>query len=158
MDFDTGSSDLFLPSTSCDSSCSGHKLYNPSASSTSQDLGNDFTLSYGDGSMVTGEQYSDVVTVAGMAVRLAMFFFSFRTSAHMSHRRLRTRYLALQMNMTVLAVPRSPPTAYWAWLSSRYRIMAQVSRFKLFKPRVHCLLLYSVSILVPPAPSSPSVA
>jgi cathepsin D len=66
VDFDTGSSDLFLPGETCDSTCSGHTLYNPSASSTSSDLGTTFSLSYGDGSTVSGEQYTDTVAIAGL--------------------------------------------------------------------------------------------
>jgi cathepsin D len=66
VDFDTGSSDLFLPASGCDSTCSGHTLYDPSASSTSSDVGTNFTLSYGDGSTVSGEQYTDTVTIAGL--------------------------------------------------------------------------------------------
>ena len=69
VDFDTGSSDLFVPSTNCNSTCSGHKLYDPSASSTSRDLGKTFSLAYGDGSTVSGEQYNDTVTIAGLCVR-----------------------------------------------------------------------------------------
>jgi cathepsin D len=69
VDFDTGSSDLFLPSIDCGSTCSGHKTYDPSTSSTSQDLGKTFALAYGDGSTVSGEQYSDVVSIAGLTVR-----------------------------------------------------------------------------------------
>lgn len=64
MDFDTGSSDLWVESTSC-SSCSGAE-YNPSASSTSSDQGRTFTISYGDGSQTSGEVYTDTVTVAGL--------------------------------------------------------------------------------------------
>jgi hypothetical protein len=55
-------------------------LYGPSNSSTSKNLGQNFTLAYGDGSQTSGEQFSDVVTVAGMTVRLAMFFFSYKRS------------------------------------------------------------------------------
>jgi cathepsin D len=79
VQFDTGSSDLFVPSKSCGSSCRAHKKYNPSASSTSQNLGKSFTLVYGGGANATGEQYTDVVTIAGLAVRGAMFFLSFPT-------------------------------------------------------------------------------
>ena len=68
VDFDTGSSDLFVPSISCDSSCSGHVAYNPSASSTSHDRGQTFSLTYTDGSTVSGEQYSDNVIIAGLVV------------------------------------------------------------------------------------------
>ncbi|KAI0299938.1 acid protease [Russula brevipes] len=66
VDFDTGSSDLFVPSSSCGSTCDGHRKYDPSTSSTSKDLGKPFTLTYGDGSTVSGEQYTDVVHVAGL--------------------------------------------------------------------------------------------
>lgn len=68
MDFDTGSSDLFIPLKNC-SSCSGHEAYDPSASSTSHDLGKNFTLTYGDGSTVSGEQYGDDVIIAGLVAK-----------------------------------------------------------------------------------------
>ena len=66
MDFDTGSSDLCLPSTGCDISCDGHTRYNPSASGT--DLNKTFELQYEDGSSVSGEQYNDTVSIAGLTV------------------------------------------------------------------------------------------
>jgi hypothetical protein len=68
VDFDTGSSDLFVPAAGC-ATCNGHQMYDPTASSTSQDRGETFTLTYGDGSSVTGEQYDDTVIVAGLKVR-----------------------------------------------------------------------------------------
>jgi len=63
--FDTGSSDLFLPGSDCDATCDGHTLYNPSASSTSRDFDQTFQLQYGDGSTISGEQYTDTVTLIG---------------------------------------------------------------------------------------------
>ncbi|KAH7919101.1 acid protease [Leucogyrophana mollusca] len=66
VDFDTGSSDLFLPGPACGSSCNGHTKYDPSSSSTSKDLGKTFTLKYGDNSTVSGEQYTDTVAIAGL--------------------------------------------------------------------------------------------
>lgn len=66
VDFDTGSSDLFLPASSCGSTCSGHTKYNPSSSSTSKALSKSFSLSYGDGSTVSGKQYTDTVKIAGL--------------------------------------------------------------------------------------------
>ena len=81
VDFDTGSSDLFIPSTNCNSSCSGHEKYNTSASSTSHDLKKSFTLTYGDGSNVSGEQYTDVVTISGLNVRETSFFLFFHHRA-----------------------------------------------------------------------------
>lgn len=69
VDFDTGSSDLFLPGPKCTTNCAGHKKYTPSASSTAVDKRKKFSLAYGDGSTVSGEQYYDTVTVAGLTVR-----------------------------------------------------------------------------------------
>lgn len=65
VDIDTGSADLFLPGPTCGSSCSGHTIYDPSASSTSQDLGQAFTLSF-DNNVVQGEIYSDTISMAGL--------------------------------------------------------------------------------------------
>jgi hypothetical protein len=63
--FDTGSSDLFLASPRCTSmNCSGHTLYDPIASSTAQDPSKTFSLSFGGG----GEQFTDVVQIAGLTV------------------------------------------------------------------------------------------
>ncbi|KAI9453013.1 acid protease [Lactarius psammicola] len=62
---DTGSGDFFLPASNCDLTCSGHKLYSPPSSSTSNDVGQTFHLRYVDGTTVSGEQYTDTVTLAG---------------------------------------------------------------------------------------------
>ena len=102
VDFDTGSSDLFVPSTKCGTSCSGHKAYNPSASSTSHDLRTKFTLTYLDGASISGEQYNDVVTIGGVVVRGAMFFVFLLPNAHTSHHRRRARDLALHPTILVL--------------------------------------------------------
>ena len=66
VDFDTGSSDLFLPGKDCGDTCSGHTAYDTSKSSTAQDLGQQFSLQYGDGSTFSGEVYSDTVTIGGL--------------------------------------------------------------------------------------------
>ncbi|KAI0272452.1 aspartic peptidase domain-containing protein [Gloeopeniophorella convolvens] len=66
VDFDTGSSDLFLPGPSCGATCAGHSIYDPTQSSTSSDIHKSFQLKFGDGSSVQAEAYEDVVSVAGM--------------------------------------------------------------------------------------------
>ncbi|TFY51256.1 hypothetical protein EVG20_g11085 [Dentipellis fragilis] len=66
VDFDTGSSDLFLPGPDCSQNCEGHKTYQPRSSSTSKSLGKSYSLSYGDGSSVSGTQYQDTVSIAGL--------------------------------------------------------------------------------------------
>ncbi|TFK43185.1 acid protease [Crucibulum laeve] len=68
VDFDTGSSDLFLPGANCRVNCQGHKVFNTASSSTARDLRKTFSLAFGDGSTVQGEQFSDTVTVAGVTV------------------------------------------------------------------------------------------
>ncbi|KZT58243.1 acid protease [Calocera cornea HHB12733] len=67
VDFDTGSSDFFLPASSC-RRCGSHSTYNPSSSSTSHSLGRSFTLNYGDGSTTSGTQYTDTVAIGGLTV------------------------------------------------------------------------------------------
>ena len=111
VDFDTGSSDLFVPSKDCDSSCSGHKAYDPSASFTSHDLGKTFTLQYGDGSTVSGEQYSDKVLIAGLVVCRATFSFLSLQSAYTSHhtRRTTSRWALQNSILQVFKPPSSRP-------------------------------------------------
>ncbi|KAG0692280.1 aspartic peptidase domain-containing protein [Suillus ampliporus] len=62
--FDTGSSDLFLPSIGCIETCDGHAQYDPSASSSAKDSGQPFMLQYGSGE-TEGEEYFDNVFVGG---------------------------------------------------------------------------------------------
>ena len=76
VDFDTGSSDLFVPSTTCGSTCAGHNVWNPSGSSTARNLEKTFTITYGGGENVIGGEYTDIVRIAGLTVRV-MGFFSF---------------------------------------------------------------------------------
>ncbi|KIX97696.1 uncharacterized protein Z520_06474 [Fonsecaea multimorphosa CBS 102226] len=78
LDFDTGSSDLWVFSSELSSSeRSGHSIYNPSQSSTAKQLsGATWKISYGDGSSASGNVYTDTVdvggtTVTGQAVELA---------------------------------------------------------------------------------------
>ncbi|KAG8700363.1 Type I transmembrane sorting receptor [Ceratobasidium sp. 395] len=69
IDFDTGSADLWVPSSSCTSSgCSTHSKFNSAKSSTSSKKSGTFSISYGDGSTASGPIYSDTVTVAGLSV------------------------------------------------------------------------------------------
>ncbi|KIK65519.1 hypothetical protein GYMLUDRAFT_94161 [Collybiopsis luxurians FD-317 M1] len=66
VDFDTGSSDLFLPGQNCGSTCEGHTIYDTTASSTAVDQNQQESLSFGDGSLVNVEVFEDTVTVAGL--------------------------------------------------------------------------------------------
>ncbi|KPV77463.1 uncharacterized protein RHOBADRAFT_51313 [Rhodotorula graminis WP1] len=63
IDFDTGSSDLWVPGKGV----SGFTTFDASQSSTAENSTDSFQISYGDGSTVSGPVYTDTVTVAGLS-------------------------------------------------------------------------------------------
>ncbi|KAM9212168.1 cathepsin E [Dugong dugon] len=66
--FDTGSSNLWVPSVYCSSqACQTHPRFYPSQSSTYSSLGSPFSISYGTGSL-SGIIGTDQVTVEGLTV------------------------------------------------------------------------------------------
>ncbi|KAL9606639.1 MAG: hypothetical protein Q9179_000225 [Wetmoreana sp. 5 TL-2023] len=78
LDFDTGSSDLWVFSSELTSSQSnGHSVYNPALSTTAKPLsGYTWSITYGDRSSASGDVYMDTVkvgttTVTTQAVELA---------------------------------------------------------------------------------------
>ncbi|XP_040193610.1 gastricsin-like [Rana temporaria] len=67
--FDTGSSNLWVASTYCQSSaCTNHPLFNPTQSSTYTSNNQQFSMWYGSGSM-TGVLGYDTVTVQGLSIQ-----------------------------------------------------------------------------------------
>ncbi|KAJ7701568.1 aspartic protease [Mycena rosella] len=75
IDFDTGSSDLWVPSSSCTSStCKSKSKFKAASSSTAVKKSGSFSIEYGDGSTVSGPVYTDTVSVAG--VKATGQFFS----------------------------------------------------------------------------------
>jgi cathepsin D len=69
-----GSSDLWVPSSSCTSStCSSKSKYTASKSSTSTKESGSFSIEYGDGSTVSGPVYEETVTVAGVTATKQAF-------------------------------------------------------------------------------------
>lgn len=66
--FDTGSSDLWVASSQCDSSCGRHAKYNSAKSSTYIANGTTFDITYGSGP-VSGFESIDVLNVGGLVVK-----------------------------------------------------------------------------------------
>ncbi|TFK94926.1 acid protease [Polyporus arcularius HHB13444] len=70
LDFDTGSSDLWVWSSELAhaSRYKGHHVYDPSKSSTAKKASGSWNISYGDGSSASGNVYDDTVTVGDIAI------------------------------------------------------------------------------------------
>jgi len=69
LDFDTGSSDLWVWSSELRSSTAGHNIYNPANSSTSKIIPRaTWNISYGDGSSASGNVFTDVVSVGDVSI------------------------------------------------------------------------------------------
>lgn len=73
--FDSGSSNLWIPSSNCnktDAACLVHAEYNSSASTTYVANGEFFEIMYGSGAL-TGYVSQDVVTVSGLTIQNQVF-------------------------------------------------------------------------------------
>ncbi|KAI8078995.1 rhizopuspepsin precursor-like protein [Gilbertella persicaria] len=67
LDFDTGSSDLWIASTLC-STCTTHTRYDSTKSSTYKADGRAWSISYGDGSTASGILGTDTVNLGGLKI------------------------------------------------------------------------------------------
>jgi cathepsin D len=66
VNFETASSDILVPGLSCTTQyCTGHKLFNTSASSTAVDLKEPFNISTALGP-ISGELFNETVYIAGI--------------------------------------------------------------------------------------------
>ncbi|XP_060931023.1 pepsin A-like [Limanda limanda] len=83
--FDTGSSNLWIPSVYCSSqACENHKKFIPQQSSTYKWLGQPLSIQYGTGSM-TGYLVSDTVQVGGISIANQVFGISQTEAAFMAN-------------------------------------------------------------------------
>ncbi|KAG9324847.1 hypothetical protein KVV02_001592 [Mortierella alpina] len=70
LNFDTGSSDIWFPSSTCTATaCRKHTRFDTAKSSTFQKDGRKWSISYGDKSSASGILGSDIVNVGGVSVR-----------------------------------------------------------------------------------------
>ncbi|KAG9069094.1 hypothetical protein KI688_009989 [Linnemannia hyalina] len=70
LDFDTGSSDIWFPSSTCTTTaCKAHTRFNSAKSTSYQADGRKWNIAYGDGSTASGILGSDLVSVGGISVR-----------------------------------------------------------------------------------------
>ncbi|KAG0086705.1 Type I transmembrane sorting receptor [Podila epicladia] len=70
LDFDTGSADIWFPSSTCTTSgCKVHHRFNSAKSTTFKKDGRPWKIGYGDGSEASGILGSDIVNVGGIVVR-----------------------------------------------------------------------------------------
>lgn len=71
LDFDTGSSDLWVfTSNTPTAQSTGHQLYNPNSSTSGKVLsGATWSITYGDGSGASGTVVMDTVNVGGVTVQ-----------------------------------------------------------------------------------------
>ncbi|KAF9139943.1 hypothetical protein BG015_001844 [Linnemannia schmuckeri] len=70
LNFDTGSADIWFPSSTCTAAaCRKHTRFNAAQSSTYQKDGRQWSISYGDGSTASGFLGSDMIDVGGIQVR-----------------------------------------------------------------------------------------
>ncbi|OQO06229.1 hypothetical protein B0A48_08817, partial [Cryoendolithus antarcticus] len=73
LDFDTGSSDLWVWSTELPATTTknakGHTIFNPTKSSTFEKTASTWKISYGDGSSASGDVGTDTVNIGGLIIK-----------------------------------------------------------------------------------------
>ncbi|RUS34704.1 rhizopuspepsinogen precursor [Jimgerdemannia flammicorona] len=69
MDFDTGSSDCWIPAIDCGSTCKGKASYDPTKSSTYKKDGRPWSIQFNDGSISSGILASDTISLGTLVIK-----------------------------------------------------------------------------------------
>lgn len=134
---DTGSSEIYISSSDCDSSCNHHNLYDASKSSTAHDLKSQFSLQYSGGSS-SGTLYTDDVTIAGYTVSLCTSpTGTFCPMTCSSHRQRSSYSAVLPMSTETSTVLSSSQMGFLGWHSRKSRVTVLLSS-RPSPPRVLC--------------------
>ncbi len=149
MLFDTGSADLILFSTACDT-CKGHNLYDPSKSCTACDLGKPYYEKFGDASKIyayfNGTLYTDDVNVAGYMVSLCSLSRFLIHQAVPVLSRPGTKHLPPPLTPQKPSIAlTSLQTVFLGWRSRTFRLPILLLSSRTLLLRVHYLTMSSRS-------------
>ncbi|CAJ0847773.1 3341_t:CDS:2 [Entrophospora sp. SA101] len=73
INFDTGSADLWIPSSECGDECKSHRRFEEEKSSTFTPIGKKFKISYGDGSSSSGFINKDNLKIGAKVIKNQVF-------------------------------------------------------------------------------------
>ncbi|KAG4218422.1 hypothetical protein PC116_g33098, partial [Phytophthora cactorum] len=141
LDFDSGSSDLWVFSTEQpQSTINGQTPYNPEDSSTAKELsGASWDISYGDGSSSSGVVYTDVVTVGGVSFKNQAVEAAKKVSAQFTSDSNNDGLLGLAFSSINTVTPK-PQKTFFDNVASSLDIAAWTADLKYHEGKLHLII------------------